>query len=61
MEIERKKYTKWSFKIILILMGFLFIKVFEAFILERIIHWIWNKPFVRMEESIDIFVTILAA
>lgn len=59
MAIERKKYTKWSFKIIVILMGLLFIKVMEADVLERIIHWIWNKPLDATEEFIDIIVTIL--
>ncbi|MFC4802550.1 diguanylate cyclase domain-containing protein [Neobacillus sp. GCM10023253] len=59
MEIKKKKYTKWSFKIILILIGLLFIKVSEAVVLQRIIHWIWKIPLDGMEEIIDIIVTVL--
>lgn len=59
MKTDRKKYTKWSLKIILILMGLLLIKVFEVVILQRLIYWIWNIPLDGMEEFIDIIVTIL--
>ncbi|MEH7082518.1 GGDEF domain-containing protein [Neobacillus drentensis] len=55
----KRKYTKWSFKIILILMGLLFLKVFEVFVLQRLIHWIWNIPQDGLEEFIDILITIL--
>lgn len=59
METERKKYTKWSYKIILILTSLLFLKVLEVVVLQRLFHWIWNIPLDGMEEFIDIIITIL--
>ncbi len=40
-------------------MGLLFLKVFEVFVLQRLIHWIWNIPLNGLEEFIDILITIL--
>lgn len=56
---ERKRYTKWSFKIILILMGVLFIKVIEVVLLHRMFDWTLKIPTDEMEEFIDIIITIL--
>lgn len=58
-ENERKKYTKWSFKIILILIGILFLKVFEVVVLQRILHWILSRPVDGMELFINIIITVL--
>jgi diguanylate cyclase (GGDEF)-like protein len=49
----------WSYKIIFILIGLLFIKVFELIILNRIIHWYWKIPLNRTEEFIYIIITAL--
>jgi diguanylate cyclase (GGDEF)-like protein len=59
LKAERKKYTKWSFKIIMILMSILLLKVFEVIALQRIIQWIWSIPTDSTEELIDITITVL--
>lgn len=57
--MKEKKHLKWSYKVIFIVIGLLFIKVFEFVILNRIISWFWNIPLDRKGEFIDIIVTIL--
>jgi diguanylate cyclase (GGDEF)-like protein len=59
LEMKKKKHLKWSYKIIFIIIGLLFLKVFEFVVLDRVIHWFWKIPLDGTGEFIDIIVTIL--
>lgn len=59
LEKKEKKHLKWSYKVIFIIIGLLFIKVFEFVVLHRVIHWFWKIPLDAMGEFIDIMVNIL--
>lgn len=57
--MKEKKHLKWSYKIIWIIIGLLFIKVFEFVVLNRVIHWFWKIPLDGTNEFIGIIATIL--
>jgi len=57
LEQGKNKYTKWSNKVIFILIGLLLIKVSEFTILYRLIHWFWKIPLVGKEEFIGTIIT----